>query len=45
MSTQYDHKQDILAAYLGYQLKYKKNSVERREFAMSIHFMDADYKK
>lgn len=36
MSTQYDHKQDILAAYLGYQLKYK-NSVERREFAMSIH--------
>ena len=24
MSTQYDHKQDILAAYLGYQMKYKK---------------------
>ena len=25
MSTQYDHKQDILAAYLGYQMKYKKS--------------------
>ena len=43
MSTQYDHKQDILAAYLGYQLKYKKLG-GKAGIRYEHTFMDADYK-
>lgn len=43
MSTEYDHKQDILAAYLGYQLKYKKLG-GKAGIRYEHTFMDADYK-
>lgn len=43
MSTQYEHKQDILAAYLGYQLKYKKIG-GKAGIRYEHTFMDADYK-
>lgn len=43
MSTQYDHKQDILAAYLGYQMKYKKLG-GKAGIRYEHTFMDADYK-
>ena len=43
MSTQYEHKQDILAAYLGYQLKYKKLG-GKAGIRYEHTFMDADYK-
>lgn len=43
MSTVYDHKQDILAAYLGYQLKYKKFG-GKAGIRYEHTFMDADYK-
>lgn len=42
-STEYDHKQDILAAYLGYQLKYKKLG-GKAGIRYEHTFMDADYK-
>lgn len=43
MSTQYDHKQDIWAAYLGYQLKYKKLG-GKAGIRYEHTLMDADYK-
>lgn len=43
MSTRYDHKQDILAAYLGYQLKYKKIG-GKAGIRYEHTFMDADYR-
>ena len=43
MSTRYDQEQDILAAYLGYQLKYKKLG-GKAGIRYEHTFMDADYK-